>query len=413
VKSFKYLFGFAILLLFMVAVPRSIAGADSEHQTDLTNQIADYFNRLEAAGFSGAVLVVKDGEVILREGYGLANDADGTAVSPDTVFDAGSIAKQFTATAVLHLEEQGLLSVSDSIAEHLDNVPADKAGITIHQLLTHSAGLAADHSEGDLVPMTRDEALQVIFAQSLTSEPGAVYSYSNSGYTLLAAIVESVSGEPFPDFLRQTLWEPVALNRTGFYQDARWSSLNVATAYPNGEDYGSPAEWPGPYWGVLGNGGVLTTVDDLYSWWDSLQRGTVLSQTALDKLFTPHILEEGSAFYGYGWTIVETEGGRVIRHNGGGIGGNSDFAAYTDQNLIIIVMSNRIVYRTTVFDLPYDVNLAATEASKQLATNMKTGDFFRLPQKTFSIYPYLAGIVGLIATVTITVGVVRRRRRTA
>jgi len=397
-----------IVLLAWLAVAPTMrdhcVAADQTQQNDLESQIDTYFRRLVYRGFSGAALVAKNDEIVLHSGYGLAQDQNGTPVTPDTVFDIGSLSKQFTAAAILHLEMRGLLDVNDPISECLDNVPEDKAAITVHQLLTHSAGLTMDHSEGDLDPITRDEALQAILAQPLAFQPGEAYSYSNSGYTLLAVIIEKVSGRSYQAYLQDNLFEPAGMRETGFYNDPRWKSLNVANGYLNGVDQGSPANWPGPYWGVLGNGGVMSTVGDLHLWWLALQDHAILSQAATEKLFTPHVQEddEGS-FYGYGRTIAQTEFGKVIRHNGGGIGGSSDFAAYTDQGLVVIITSNRIIYRT-IFNLPYEVDLVATEAGTQLAKSILSSDFSTLPGHTFSVYPYLAGAFGFIVLVSIIIG---------
>src|SRR5579884_2777592 len=115
------------------------------------------------------------------------------------------------------------------------------------------------------------------------------------------------------------------MHSTGLYAEQRWQKRHVAHGYFNGVDQGSPATWPGPYWGLVGNGGVMSTVGDLYRWWQTLQTGSLLSDAAREKLFAKHIEQDSEGeFYGYGWTIADTELGRLITHNGGGIGGNSD-----------------------------------------------------------------------------------------
>ncbi len=403
---------FVIAIVVIVVLPLNVS-AIQHGQSNLQNQIDEYFLRLARENhFSGAVLVAQNGEILLKRGYGRVNESDGSiSITPDTVFDIGSISKQFTAAAILRLEQDGLLNVLDRISEYFNDVPPDKAHITIHQLLTHSAGFTEDHFEDDLHPMTRDEAQQAIFSLPLGYQPGTDYHYSNTGYTLLAIIIEKVSGIPYTNYLRQTFFEPLGMTHTGFYND-NWSSSLVANTYFNGKDQGKPSDWPGPYWGVMGNGGVLSTVEDLYIWWQSLQNHSVLSPNQTEKLFARHISEGSSdSFYGYGWLIQDSPYGNLITHNGGGIGGNSDLAVYSDKNLIIIICSNQIVWRTLFGSIPYEIRLPATEAREQLAHNIFEGDFSKLPQPTFLLVPYL-GTVAIIAigVVSLIVFLFRRNR---
>lgn len=401
-----------IILVITAGLPLSKSAIENE-QTNLQKQIDDYFIRLtKENNFSGAVLVAQDDHILLEKGYGLANNADGSIVAPDTVFDVGSISKQFTAAAIVQLEGEGLLNVNDPISKYFDDVPSDKANITIHQLLTHSAGFTKDHFEGDLIPMTRDEAQQAIFALQLGYQPGEGYNYSNTGYTLLAILIEKVSGESYTSYLKQTFFEPLGMKHTGFYNDTIWDSLSVANTYFNEEDQGKPSDWAGPYWGVMGNGGVMSTVGDLFIWWKSLQNHSILSLKQTDKLFTRYISEGSTgSFYGYGWSIQDSPYGNLITHNGGGIGGNSDLAVYTDKNTIIIILSNRIVWRT-FFGIPYEIRLPATEAREQLAQNIFDGDFSKLPKPTFLLAPIFSVVTSVIVGVVLIVVFLFKRKRT-
>lgn len=411
-KLVLFLSVLVITLAITAGLPLSTSAIENE-QTNLQKQIDDYFIRLtKENNFSGAVLVAQDNQILLEKGYGLANNANSNIIAPDTVFDVGSISKQFTAAAILQLEQDGLLNVNDPISKYFDDVPSDKANITIHQLLTHSAGFTKDHFEGDLIPMTRDEAQQAIFALKLGYQPGEGYNYSNTGYTLLAILIEKVSGESYTSYLKQTFFEPLEMKHTGFYNDTIWDSFSVANTYFNEKDEGKPSDWAGPYWGVMGNGGVMSTVGDLYIWWKSLQNHSILSLQQSDKLFTRYI-SEGSAdsFYGYGWSIQDSPYGNLITHNGGGIGGNSDLAVYTDKNLTIIICSNRIVWRTFFGSIPYEIQLPATEAREQLAQNIFEGDFSKLSKPTFLLAPILGVItIVLIGLVSLVVFLVRRKR---
>jgi CubicO group peptidase (beta-lactamase class C family) len=347
-------------------------------------ELEEYFQRLEAGGFSGAALVAVRGEILLHAGYGLADEANRTPVETNTVFDIGSITKSFTAAAILHLEMSGGVRVTDPVGEYFDDVPPDKASITLHHLLTHSAGFTQDHFEHDLTPLTKTDALRAIFAQELGFTPSSQYHYANTGYTLLAMIIETASGGTYTSYLKTQIFERLGMNQTGFYGENIWETLPVANGYFNNQDQEVPSHWPGPYWGVMGNGGVMSTVGDLYTWWQALQDQAFLDQSQIKKLFTRHILEDsGDSYYGYGWTLMDTKHGKLITHNGGGIGGNSDLAAYKDQDLVIIIASNRIVLEFFPDGNPRKIRLPATEARAQLADNIMSGDYSRLPRATF------------------------------
>ncbi len=317
---------------------------------DLGEQLNDYLTRAAALGFAGAVLVAKDGRVILHKGYGLGDRERGIPITTETVFDIGSITKQFTAAAILKLEEQRRLSVNDPIRYYLDDVPPDKAGITIHHLLTHSAGLR-DAFGDDYEVMTRDSLVAKVLRSDLLWEPGVRYRYSNAGYSLLGAIIEKLSGRPYEVFLNGELFEPAGLSQTG-YRLPDWPSEHIAHGYRRELDWGTPLEKPwaedGPYWNLRANGGLLSTVGDLYRWNRTLENGTVLSQLSRDKMFTPQLPEdeERTSFYGYGWAITPTmRGTNLIWHNGGNGFFFADFRRYVDEGVVLIFATNETVQR--------------------------------------------------------------------
>ena len=322
----------------------------------LESQIQSYLDRLEQAGFSGAVLIAQNGEVIFKKGYGLADRKKYIPITSTTVFDIGSLSKQFTAAAVLHLEEQGKLQVTDTLANFFDNIPSDKADITLHQLLTHSSGLPPYVYPGDFVEISRKEAIKLVFDAKLKFPPGKQYLYSDTGYGLLAAIVESISGQSFQAYLQEQIFNSVGMINTGFYNDPRWQEVTVAHGYNNKKDFGSAATRSGPSWGLLGFGGVLTTVEDLYLWSTALENNHYLAPKFTTKLFTPYIKEnnEDESYYGYGWVIEKSpEYGTRISHDGATDSQNAIFLKYDDPNkTLVIVLSNRIdgkLFRREIF----------------------------------------------------------------
>ncbi len=261
----RYAFFVFLILFFTIQFGPALAGQEDNLRTKLD----DYILTAVEAGFSGAVMVVKGGDVILHDGYGLADREKNIPVGKDTVFDIGSITKRFTRAAILKLEEQGKLKRSDFLSTVIDNVPDDKAEITIEQILEHTAGFHEYHdTRGDFEEMDREKALKTILNQKLRFEPGDHMEYSNSGYGLLAVIIELVSGQSYPSFLKENLFKPAGLTRTGFYRDPLWEEDEVAIGY-EGRKIGkknSPYYWPYMTWALIGGGGMVSSVGELYKW---------------------------------------------------------------------------------------------------------------------------------------------------
>ena len=322
--------------------PETVRRPDEE----VARMVDEHMRRIAAFGFSGSLLVAKDGKVLVEEGYGLADRASGRAYTAETGGDIGSITKQFTAAAILRLEMEGKLRVGDPITRFFPGVPEDKRGITLHHLLTHSAGLE-DVFGGDYEVAERDSLVRVALASPLLWAPGTRYQYSNLGYTLLGAVVEIASGVPYERYLRERLWEPAGMRKTG-YRGGGWSSATLAHGYrPDGADWGTALDraWApdGPWWNLRGNGGILSTVGDLYRWHRALEGTAILSDEAKAKLFAPHVAmdEEGSSRYGYGWAVSTTaRGTRLIAHNGSNGVFYAELRRYVDEGVAMLVMSN-------------------------------------------------------------------------
>jgi CubicO group peptidase (beta-lactamase class C family) len=278
------------------------------------------FTTLESLGYSGGLAVVEEGELLLERGFGLADVATGAKVTTDTVFDCGSITKQFTAAAILALEAAGKLAVDDPISEYFENVPPDKTAITIHHLLTHSSGFpgAIGH---DHEAIGKDAYLERAFATALGSEPGARYTYSNVGFSLLAMIVEDVSGQPYENYLRERLFTPVGIETAG-YVLPKYELASVAKIYDGDNEWGRVFQnhWleDGPGWHLRGNGGIHLRLADMLRWVAALQDDSVLPAAQREKMFAQQMDEgNGESFYGYGWVIERGPRGKIIHHNGG------------------------------------------------------------------------------------------------
>jgi CubicO group peptidase (beta-lactamase class C family) len=272
---------------------------------------------------SGTLVAARGGELLHCRGFGLADRKARVAAGCDTVYDTMSMTKQFTAAAILKLEMMGELRVTDRITAHIGPVPKDKRKITLHHLLTHTSGLI-DALGGDYQPLSREQMLAGALESKLRSRPGDEHHYSNLGYSVLAGIIEKVSGMGYERFLAKHLFAAAGMTQTG-YVLPYWIPDRVAVEYdPHGRPHGKPFDHPwaddGPYWNLRGNGGLLSTARDMFRWDLALERNKVLNQKAKQKLFKPHVREQpgGNSHYGYGWVIPQPgRFGRVVWHNGG------------------------------------------------------------------------------------------------
>ncbi len=319
---------------------------------DVASRIDAYLTRLTPFGWAGAVLVARDGKVLLHKGYGLANRASRTAWTPGTVGSIGSITKPFTAAAILKLEAMGRLTVTDRMAAHLPGVPADKAAITLHHLLTHTAGFPGDLGGSDDDPIGRDELVAKVLAAPLARAPGAGFEYSNEGYSLLAAIVERVSGTGYEAFLHEHLFTSAGMTRTGYLRP-RFEAPMLARGYrADGSDWGLVYQrgWreDGPGWYLRGNGGLQSTTGDLYKWHLALESDAVLPAAQRAAFVAPHVETPGGDRYAYGWGVDTTpRQTTVVSHNGGNRIFFADLRRYVDERAVIIVLGNTPVIPAT------------------------------------------------------------------
>ena len=333
----------ALALMLLGAAP---IGAAEVVQGELGQKLDAHMKGHAAEGFNGVLLVARDGRIVISKGYGYADLKNKVPFTSETVFDIGSITKQFTAAAIMRLEMDGKLSTNDKITKYFDNVPDDKREITLHHLLTHSSGLFGELG-GDYEVAPRDEVVRQMLAMKPGAKPGRRYRYSNGGFSLLGAVIEIASGQPYETYLREKLLLPAGMEHTG-YRLPDWSKCVVARGIINfGLDWGSPIEKPwaddGPYWNLRANGGILSTVEDMYRWHQALLGQKVLSNDAKKKMFTPHVAESpsGRSHYGYGWVIDSTlRGTKLITHNGGNGIFFADFRRYVDEDTVVIIASN-------------------------------------------------------------------------
>lgn len=302
-------------------------------------------NTFPEDGPGAAVLVTKGGETIYESAVGFANLELDVAMQSKHVFRIGSITKQFTACAILHLVEEGELSLTEPITKYIPDYPTQGHTITIEHLLTHTSGIKSytnmgtwtaevrrkDFSPKALIDLFKDEPMD--FA------PGEAFSYNNSGYVLLGYIIEQISGQTYAEYLQQTFFEPLGMNNT-YYGDAEQLIPNRATGYEkNGDSYqNSPyLSMTQPY----AAGSLLSTTQDLHTWYEAVMSGKVISKASLANAHQPYQLNDSSPVsYGYGWFLGNIQGSPMIDH-GGGINGFLSASLYLPEEAVFVsVLTN-------------------------------------------------------------------------
>lgn len=342
--------GIGCVLLVLAGCSDQPENSGGTKEPEVPSAVRDLIDDAAQDGFSGAILVTADGERLTTDAYGLADRESATPNTPDTAFDVGSIVKSFTATAIFRLIEDGAVALDTTLAEIFPDVPADKADITLRELVQHRAGFDEYHDTmGDFEAMTRLDARSRILAQELLFEPDTDEAYSNSGYTLLADVIETVSGEPYVDFVRHALFGPADMSSSGFYSEPVWADVDTAIGY-DASTFGDndPASWPYT-WALVGNGGLVTTVGDLERFITALFGGRIVTPDTLDvmrEVYFPagEATVDGEVVYG------EAGGGDF------GLGGVAVFAPESDT---------RIIVATNAADA-FDIESFATELALEL-----------------------------------------------
>lgn len=301
---------------------------------------------VQAAGIQGSVLLAKGGNVILSKGYGLANIELNVVNTPETKFRIGSITKQFTAAAILQLQEQGKLSVNDPIAKHIPGTPADWSRVTIHHLLTHTSGIPSYTDDPAYPERMREPVRSPIDFMSrfsgrrLDFVPGANFRYDNSGYFLLGIVIEQASGMKYEEYLRKNIFGPLQMDDSGYDWPAAILK-NRASGYSKNDggqtinaefiDMGQP----------YSAGSLYSTVLDLYKWDRALYTTTILSKKSIDAAFTPIKFDwSANIKYGYGWGIENIHGHKTVGHGGGINGFSTVIIRAIEEDAAIIILSN-------------------------------------------------------------------------
>ncbi|MGC4047122.1 MAG: serine hydrolase domain-containing protein [Armatimonas sp.] len=321
------------LVLCLAAVAPAWAGKVDDKVDDFvrTTMIREHVLGLSIA-------VVKQGKIVKTQGYGFANLETYTLAKPETVYKIASISKQFLATGIMLLVQDGKLSVDDKISKYLEGTPETWKDITIRHLLTHTSGIVREAPGFDPLKIQSDaEVIKTAYPLPLRFTPGEKYEYCNVGYFSLAEIIRKVSGKSWGEFLKERVFAPLLMNAT-----QTTSTTTIVYNRASGYDRKGNEHQNAPNWIALRpSGAFLSTVLDLARWDAALYTDSILKPETRAQMWTPVKLNDGKTYpYGFGWTISSPSGHKLISHGGSLPGFRSVIGRYIDDELTVIVLTN-------------------------------------------------------------------------
>lgn len=335
-----------------------------KYQTNIdeVDTLLNPWNNTETPGAS--VIVIKDGRTLLKKGYGLSNIEKKTLIGPDTAFLLGSVTKQFTAMAIMMLAERGKLKYEDSLTKYFPEFPAYAEKITIRHLLNHTAGLpeydalflasnkmdrnwprSIKSTPSDFEPTSIDALRILSQVNELCFTPGEKWEYSNSGYVILAQIVEKVSNESFAKFLQKNIFNPLGMNRTILNDQTQPKIQNVATSYTLENDVYKEIDYA-PQNAIYGEDNIYTTIEDMSKWDQALYTEELVKAVTLKEAFTPGKLNDGtSTHYGFGWFVNQLYGFDIVAHGGSWLGFRTAIVRFPGQHFTVVVLANSAQFK--------------------------------------------------------------------
>jgi CubicO group peptidase (beta-lactamase class C family) len=336
-----------LVALFVLSLSAARLGAQSPAE-GLTAKIDALLEKTYKAGEPGAALLIKkDGRILHRKGFGTADLELGLPVAPDMSFRLGSITKQFTAVAILMLEEQGKLSVKDPVDKYLPDFPTPGKTITIENLLTHTSGVVSYTALPEWLPLWRKdmsvaELIGLFKDKPLEFGPGEHWKYSNSGYVLLGAVIEKAAGLTYESFIQKNIFEPLGMTHSYYGSASRVLPWRIP-----GYDAEGKAFVNAPYISMTqpyAAGSLLSSVDDLVLWYEGLLSGKLIKRESLERAWTPFKLNDGSnTGYGYGWAVSDYRGHRLIEHGGGIMGFSTYGMLFPGDRTLILLLTNSAI----------------------------------------------------------------------
>ena len=290
-----------------------------------------------------ALLVSRDGVPIRSEGYGFANVEHKIPVTPQTVFQSGSVGKQFTATAVMMLVEAGKIGLDDPLSKYFASSPDWWKEVTIRELLSHTAGFTDYPDDFDFrKDYDEDQLLKIVAGIPPAYAPGTAWSYSNLGFLILGIVIHHVSGEFYGDFLQQRIFEPLGMRTTRVIDEADLIP-NRCSGYRLEKNRLKNQTWVSPSINTTADGSLYFSIKDLAKWDAALYTERLLKRPSLESMWTVAALRDGSpnsGHYGFGWFINTRNGHRVIEHEGQWQGFETQISRYVDDRLSVVVLTN-------------------------------------------------------------------------
>lgn len=344
--------------VFLIGIALTAAGCAGAPQRPLDVAALDAeLRRLERRGFVGQVLVARGDRVLFSAGYGQRAPGAEDPVTTGTVFPLASLTKPFTASAVLALAADGRLRLDDPVGRYLPSLEAPWAEIPVHALLTHGAGLPAEiHNRAwagrpQFEPVGRAAFLERVQAFPPDHPPGEGFNYSNVGYGLLGAVIETVTGRSWEEYLHERLLEPAGVAGIGFLRPG-FEPEALAVGREGGRPWGTfhqrPSLADGLGWHLRASGDLHASADAIHDWWRAIVEGRWLDAEWLDAWMVPRVTEPDGTMYGYGWHFRETRRGRVIGHTGGNGVFAVDFSWIPDRDLLIYVATAEADFQADV-----------------------------------------------------------------
>jgi CubicO group peptidase (beta-lactamase class C family) len=329
----------ALIPVVLLCAPLAIA--QSKISASVDQYIHSEMQRERIPGL--ALLVSRDGNIVQAKGYGLANVELQVPVKPETVFQSGSMGKQFTATAVMMLVEEGKIALDDPIGKYIEGSPANWNDVTIRELLSHTAGFTDYPDKFDFRrDYTEAQLLKIVEGIPLAFPPGTSWSYSNLGYLTLGILIHQVTGKFYGDFLQERIFQPLGMSTTRIISEADIVP-NRAAGYRLLKGELKNQEWVSPTLNTTADGALYFSVLDLAKWDAALYTEKLLKQSSLDEMWSIAKLKNGkpnSGDYGFGWEMVTKNGHRVIGHGGAWQGFRTHISRYVDDKLTVVVLTN-------------------------------------------------------------------------
>ena len=289
------------------------------------------------------LLVARRGEPIRAQGYGLANVELQVPAMPDTIFQSGSVGKQFTATAVMMLIEEGRLGLDDPLRKFFPDAPASWERVTVRQLLSHTGGFTDYPDDFDMRrDYTEEQLLRLVEAIPLAYEPGTKWSYSNLGYLTLGILIHKVSGEFYGDMLERRIFRPLGMSSTRIISEEDLIA-NRAAGYRWLNGGLKNQEWVSPSVNTTADGSLYFSISDLAKWDAALYTDRLVKPATLEQMWTVAKLKDGTpnpGHYGFGWFVEVRDGHRVVEHEGAWQGFETQISRYRDDQLTVVVLTN-------------------------------------------------------------------------